>query len=200
MMKWIMATGLTAMMAIPSFAATTTWNLDPPHCNAQFIVRHVGISNIQGEFTKISGVVYLDDQDVTKSTVSATIDTTSVFTRSEARDEDLRSAHFFDVAKYPTMTFQSTKIVKTGDGTAKMTGNLTMHGVTREVTFDLTGPSAPATYQGTRRGAEATTKINRKDFGITYSMIIGDEVSIILNVEMLLEGSVPPTAAVAPKQ
>lgn len=187
-------TALAAIAAAPSASAqaTTTWQLDPAHSNAQFTVRHLGISNVQGEFTKITGTVVIDESDISKSSVNATIDVNSVDTRVDARNADLRSDHFFDVAKYPTMTFQSTKIVKTGDDTAKMTGNLTLHGVTKEVTFDVTGPTKPIQVMGTRRGASATTKINRQDFGLKYytntlpggDEMIGDTVTITLDVEM----------------
>jgi polyisoprenoid-binding protein YceI len=181
---------LTAPIA---YAQTTTWQLDPAHCNAQFSVRHLGISNVQGEFTKVTGTVQLDDQDVSKSTVNATIDVNSLDTRVPQRDNDLKSDHFFDVAKFPTITFQSTKIQKTGDDTAKMTGNLTLHGVSKEVSFDVIGPSKVIQVMGTRRGATATAKINRQDFGIVFmsnalpggDQMIGDTVTITLDIEML---------------
>jgi polyisoprenoid-binding protein YceI len=197
MRKWMMVTGLAAaigVMASGAMAQVTKWDIDPAHSNAQFVVRHLGISNVQGEFTKISGMVQLDDADISKSSVMATIDVGSVDTRQPGRDADLKSTNFFDAAKYPTMTFQSTKIWKTGDGMAKMTGNLTLHGVTKEVTFDVTGPSkAIQAMGGTRRGASATTKINRQDFGLKYltgvmpggDQMIGDTVTITLDVEMV---------------
>jgi len=194
-MKWLIAVGFAVMFGVPAASAqATTWQLDPAHSNAQFSVRHLGISNVQGEFTKIAGAVQLDEQDISKSSVNATIDVGSVDTRVERRDNDLKSEHFFDVAKYPTMTFQSTKIWKTGEGTAKMTGNLTLHGVTKEVTFDVTGPSkAIQAMGGTRCGVSATTKINRQDFGIVYmngtlpsgDEMIGDNVTITLDIEMV---------------
>jgi polyisoprenoid-binding protein YceI len=190
----ILAALALAVCAIPSTtsAQATTWQLDPEHSNAQFTVRHLGISNVQGEFTKITGTAVIDDSDISKSSVNATIDVNSVDTRVADRDSDLKSDHFFDVAKYPTMMFQSTKIVKTGDDTAKMTGNLTIHGVTKEVTFDVTGPTKPIKIMGTRRGASATTKINRQDFGLKYytntlpggDEMIGDTITITLDVEM----------------
>jgi polyisoprenoid-binding protein YceI len=194
MKKSLLAFGFAVILTAAASAQTTTWQLDPAHSNAQFSVRHLGISNVQGEFTKVSGTVQLDDQDVSKSTVNATIDAASLDTRVQRRDDDLKSDHFFDVAKYPTITFQSTKIVSTGDGTAKMTGNLTIHGVSKEVTFDVTGPTKPIqVMNGTRRGASATTKINRQDFGIVYMSnslpsgdeMIGDTVTITLDIEMV---------------
>ena len=196
MKKFQLAAALTAVLSAATIAQaqTITWQLDPAHSNAQFSVRHLGISNVQGEFTKVSGTVQLDDQDISKSTVNATIDVSSVDTRVQRRDDDLKSDHFFDIAKYPTITFQSTRIVSTGDGAAKMTGNLTIHGVTKEVTFDVTGPTKPIqVMNGTRRGASATTKINRQDFGIVYMSntlpggdeMIGDTITITLDVEMV---------------
>jgi polyisoprenoid-binding protein YceI len=196
MKKFLIAAAFTAILsaATPAQAQSTTWQLDPAHSNAQFSVRHLGISNVQGEFTKVTGTANLDDQDISKSTVNATIDVSSLDTRVQRRDDDLKSDHFFDVAKYPTITFQSTKIVSTGDGTAKMTGNLTIHGVTKEVTFDVTRPTKPIqVMNGTRRGASATTKINRQDFGIVYMSntlpsgdeMIGDTITITLDVEMV---------------
>jgi polyisoprenoid-binding protein YceI len=195
MKKWMMVAALAATLgASGAMAQATKWELDPAHSNAQFTVRHMGISNVQGEFTKLSGTVTVDDSDISKSNVTASIDIASVDTRVKGRDDDLKSPNFFDVAKYPTMTFQSSKIWKTGDGTAKMTGNLTLHGVTKEVTFDVTGPSkAIQVMGGTRRGAEATTKINRQDFGLKYltgmlpggDEMIGDTVTITLDIEMV---------------
>jgi polyisoprenoid-binding protein YceI len=194
MKTFLIAAALTAILSAATIAQaqTTTWQLDPAHSNAQFSVRHLGISNVQGEFTKLSGSVNLDDQDISKSTVTATIDVASLDTRVQHRDDDLKSDHFFDVAKFPTITFQSTKIVSTGDGTAKMTGNLTLHGITKEVTFDVTGPTKVIQAMGTRRGASATTKINRQDFGMVYMTnnlpggdeMIGDTVAITLDIEM----------------
>jgi polyisoprenoid-binding protein YceI len=185
MKKWIMAAGLVAVLALPALAATSTWNIDPMHTNAEFRVRHLGISTVQGEFTKISGTVQIDDTDITKSSVSVTIDATSVDTRVSKRDDDLKSPNFFDVAKFPMITFQSTSVAKTGDG-LKVTGNLTIHGVTKEVTLDVSGPTAPITAMGgQRRGISASTKINRKDFGITADAgMIGDDITIQIDSEM----------------
>ena len=195
MKKCTIMVGLAAaiLSVLPSFAQSVSWQIDPNHSTAQFVVRHMGISNVQGDFTKVTGTVQLDEQDISKSSVAASIDISSVDTRVQNRDNDLKSDHFFDVAKYPTMTFQSTKIWKTGDGTAKMTGNLMLHGVTKEVTFDVTGPTKAIQAMGAmRRGASASAKIVRQDFGLTYDskipggdQVIGDEVAITLDVEMV---------------
>ncbi len=178
---------MTAACAAPSFAQATTWQIDPAHANAQFTVRHLGISNVSGQFTKVSGTVTLDDKDITKSSVTATVEADSVDTRNEMRDKDLKSDGFFDVAKFPTWTFTSTKITQNGPGKLTMVGNLTLHGVTKEVTFDVDGPSDAITdpWKNQRRGASATTTIHRMDFGISKypAAMIGDDVRITLDIE-----------------
>lgn len=187
MRKWFLTFALAVSMpVIPTLATTSVWQIDPNHSNAQFLVRHLGISTVQGEFTKISGSINFDDQDISKSSVNVMIDVNSIDTRVKMRDDDLKSEHFFYADKYPTITFQSTKIVKTGDNTAKMTGSLTIRGVTKEVTLDVTGPSASIKAMGgTRRGAEATTTINRQDFGVSAdSGMVGDQIQIRLDIEM----------------
>src|SRR5215831_19186451 len=123
------------LAAIGACAQSNTWTIDPNHSSAQFTVRHMMISNVKGTFSKVSGTVQYDAADPTKSTVDATIDVSSVDTHQEARDRDLRSANFFDVEKYPTMTFKSKKIESAGSSKLKMTGDLTIHGVTKEVKF-----------------------------------------------------------------
>jgi polyisoprenoid-binding protein YceI len=193
MKKFLVLAGLVAALAMPSLAATSTWNLDPMHSNAQFTVRHLGISNVQGEFTKISGQVVLDDADVTKSSVNVTIDVGSVDTRVSRRDDDLKSANFFEVAKYPNITFKSTKITKASDGKLMVTGDLTIKDVTKEVTLDVTGPSAVDTHMGTRRGFSASTKINRQDYHVSADPgMVGDDITIQIDCEMVLPAPPKP--------
>jgi polyisoprenoid-binding protein YceI len=182
-----MALGLAAALAVPAVAATSTWQIDPNHANAQFVVRHLGISRVQGQFTKISGTVVIDEADISKSSVDATIDVNSVDTRVTMRDNDLKSEHFFNAAQFPTMTFKSTKISKAADGSIKMAGNLTIRGVTKEVTFDVTDLTAPITAMGgTRRGVAAGTHINRQDFGVSAAPgVVGDDIAIQLDLEMV---------------
>jgi polyisoprenoid-binding protein YceI len=191
MKRWLAGCVLAVALAGPAMAAATKWDIDPKNSAAQFNVRHLGISNVQGNFTSFSGTVMLDDGDISKSAVTASIDVGSIDTRVTARDNDLKSDKFFNVAQFPTMAFQSTKIWKTGDGAAKMTGNLTMHGVTKEVTFDVSGPSPTINQNGLmRRGAEATAKIDRRDFGITADPgIVGNEITITLDIEMTQPGT-----------
>lgn len=189
MRKFVMAFGLAAILAVPAFAATTTWTLDPNHTNAQFTVRHLGISNVQGDFTKISGTVQLDDQDLANSSVDVTIDVNSIDTRVAMRDNDLKSEHFLNAAMYPTITFKSTKVEKTADG-YKVTGNLTIRGVTKEVVLNVGTLSAArkdpmSRTGGLRRGAAASLTINRQDFGVAADPgMVGDEVAIQIDLEM----------------
>jgi polyisoprenoid-binding protein YceI len=144
----------------------STWNIDPSHSVAEFKVRHMMISNVKGEFGAIQGFLTLDDGDVTNSRVEASIDAASINTRELQRDAHLKSADFFDVEKFPALSFKSGRIIRTGHGELKVTGDLTIHGVTRSVVFDVQGPSAPTKdpWSNTRLGLAATTKINRKDF------------------------------------
>ncbi|HTQ59331.1 MAG TPA: YceI family protein [Candidatus Solibacter sp.] len=181
--------GLAAVFSLTAPAATTEWQIDPAHSSAQFAVKHLTISTVRGAFTSVKGNVEFDDKDITKSTVDVTIDVNSVDTRVEARDKDLRSDHFFDVEHYPTMTFKSTRIEQVAPGKLKVIGNLTIHGVTKEVALDVDGPTSPIKdpWGNQRMGINATTKINRKDFGIgaNYgSAMIGEEISITIDSEV----------------
>ena len=153
---------LAMLLALPAGAANTTWKIDPAHSAAHFSVRHLGISNVRGDFTKIAGAVQLDDQDITKSTVEVTIDVSSVDTRVADRDKDLRSERFFDVANYPTLTFKSKKIEQVGEGKLKVTGDLTIRGVTKEVVLEVEGPTAPIKdpWGNQRTGVTGSTKIS----------------------------------------
>lgn len=177
--------------AVAAHAQSTTWKIDPAHSAANFTVRHLGISNVHGRFGGVTGDITIDPADFTKSSVKATIDTTTVDTGVPPRDSDLKSDHFFDVAKYPTMTFVSKSVQKSGDG-YQVTGDLTMHGVTKPVVLTLESPSGEvAMGKQTRRGFDATTTIHRKDFGLTYGegltkagdAMIGDDVKVVLEVE-----------------
>lgn len=192
-----LAAMITAI-SLPAVAATSEWKIDPAHSSAQFAVRHLAISTIRGAFTKVSGTVQLDDQDVTKSSVDVTIDVDSVDTRVPDRDKDLRSERFFDVAKYPTITFKSKKVEQAGPGKLKVTGDLTIHGTTKEVVLDVDGPT-PAIKDpwGNQRAAvNATTKINRQEYGVKFNakmdsggLVVGDDVAITIDVEMFKPGA-----------
>lgn len=182
---------LFAGAATLGHAQSSTWEIDPAHSAANFSVRHLGISNVHGRFGGVSGQIVLDSANLTKSSVNATIDTTTVDTGVAMRDGDLKSDHFFDVAKFPTMAFVSKSIVKNGDGYA-VTGDLTLHGVTKPVVLKMEPPSGEVVMgKATRRGFDATTTIHRKDFGLTYDetltkagdAMIGDDVKVTLEVE-----------------
>src|SRR5216683_3377134 len=158
------ASAIALVASLSALAQTSTWNIDPAHSTAQFTVRHLGISNVTGSFTKVTGTVVLNDRDITQSEVSATIDVNSVDTRVEARDKDLKSPHFFEIEKYPTIEFKSKKIVSSG-GRLQVIGDLTIHGTTRDVTLDVDGPTPELAdpWGNLRPGISAATTINRKD-------------------------------------
>jgi polyisoprenoid-binding protein YceI len=173
---------------------TSTWNIDPVHSTAQFKVKHMMISNVKGEFTKITGKLELDESDITKSQVEAFIDAATINTREPDRDTHLKSADFLDVAKFPNLSFKSTQISKNGEGELSVAGDLTMHGVTRKVVFEVEGPSAATKdpWGNTRIGLAATTRVNRKDFGLNWNavleaggILVGEEVAISLDVEFI---------------
>jgi len=175
-------------------AVTTTWNIDPVHSNAQFKVKHMMISNVKGEFTAVTGSLKYDSANIANSYVEASIDATTINTRDPQRDAHLKSPDFFDAAKFPTLTFKSTSVTKKSDGELAVAGDLTIHGVTRSVVFEVEGPSAPMKdpWGNVRIGLSATTRINRKDFGLTYNaaleaggILIGDEVTITLDVQFV---------------
>jgi polyisoprenoid-binding protein YceI len=174
--------------------ATTTWNIDPVHSVAEFKVKHMMIANVKGQFPKVTGALTLDESDLTNSHVEASIEAASIETRDPQRDAHLKSADFFDVEKFPTLSFKSTAIRLVRDGELAVEGNLTIHGVTRKVLFSVEGPTSPAKdpWGNTRVAVSATTKINRKDFGLTWNaaletggILVGDEVTITLDVEFL---------------
>jgi polyisoprenoid-binding protein YceI len=184
----LVATVTVTLTVTLTATAQDTWQLDPPHSSAQFSVRHLGVSTVRGAFTKVSGTVQYDAANPGKSSLQATIDAASVDTRVEARDNDLRSPNYLDVKKYPTITFQSKKVEAAGAGKLKVTGDLTIHGVTKEVTLDVDGPSAPMKdpWGNQRMGASATTKINRMEFGVAGGpAIVGDDITITLDIEMI---------------
>jgi polyisoprenoid-binding protein YceI len=195
MRSMLRAAMLLAAAAFPCSAQVSTWQIDPAHSAAQFSVRHMMISNVRGEFHNLSGKLLLDEKDITKSSIEVTIDATTVDTREERRDADLKSANFLDVANFPTMTFKSKSVSVAGEGRLKVTGDLTIRGVTKEVVLDVEGPTSPVKQgNNTRRGVSATTKINRKDFGVNWSrtldgggLVVSDDVNITLDVEFLLK-------------
>ena len=187
-----------AALVLTAQAQATTWNIDPDHSSVGFKVRHLMVSNVKGNFEKHTGTVEINDKDITKSKVAITIDTASINTNVPKRDEHLRSADFFDVARYPAMTFVSKKVARIGQDGLKVTGDLTIRGVTREVVLDVEGLSGESKdpWGNIRRGASASAKISRKDFGLTWNkaletggVAVGDDVNIVLEVEMVKQKS-----------
>ena len=209
-MRMINVLALTTIgsLWIPASATAATWELDPAHSGIEFSVRHMMVSTVKGRFEKVKGTVELDEKDVTKSTVEVTIDLASVSTNEPKRDSHLKSPDFFDVAKFPTATFKSTKVQKAGKNKLKVTGDLSLHGVTKPVVLEVEGPTdAFKTPFGTTvRGVRATGKIDRKDFEIGWNKVldnggvmVGNEVSLDLNAELTEKVAAPAPAAPAAK-
>jgi polyisoprenoid-binding protein YceI len=189
-----MSTLATPQTATATTTATSTWNIDPAHSVAEFKVKHMMISNVKGQFAKITGVLSLDESDLTDSHVETLIEAASIETRDVQRDAHLKSADFFDVEKFPTLSFKSTRISLVRDGELAVEGDLTIRGVTRKVLFSVEGPTPPTKdpWGNTRVAVSATTKINRKDFGLTWNtaletggILVGDEVTITLDLEFV---------------
>jgi polyisoprenoid-binding protein YceI len=181
-------------LSLPALAGAATWNIDPDHSNVGFKVRHLMVSNVKWNFEKHSGVVDINDKDITKSKVNVSIDTASINTSVQKRDEHLRSPDFFDVAKFPTITFASKKVAQAGKGKLKVTGDLTLHGITKQVVLEVEGPSKESKdpWGNFRSGVFASTTINRKDFGLVWNkaletggVAVGEEVTINLEIEMI---------------
>jgi len=175
-------------------ASTITWKLDPAHSVAEFKVKHMMISNVKGSFTGLTGTLTEDKNDPTRSTVEAAIDIATLNTGDAQRDAHLKSADFFHHEQHPQMTFKSTKVEKKGDDEYTVTGDLSLHGVTKPVTFKVEGPSTPTKdpWGNTRIGLSATAKINRKDFGLSWNaaletggVLVGEDVQITIDAEFI---------------
>jgi len=206
---------VAAAVALLSAAAPSVWaqavqyEIDPVHSSAQFSVRHMMVSNVRGEFAKVTGTVAYDPKNPQASSVEATIDATSINTHEPKRDDQLKSPDFFDVAKYPTLTFKSTKVERAGEGNLRVTGDLTIHGVTKQVVLEVEGLSPEVKMGGNiKTGASATTTIDRRDFGLTWNrvlegggLVVGNEVKITLEIEMGRKAETPaekPAGAATP--
>ncbi len=194
-LKFAAIATLAAGISLPASAGTTTYQIDPRHSSADFGVTHLMISTVRGEFHGVTGTVVVDDSNIANSSVDVAIDATTVNTREPDRDKHLKSEAFFDVAKYPTITFKSTKVEKNADGTLRITGALTIRGVTKTAVLTATSPkNAIKDPWGLQRTAvSATTKVNRQDFGVSWNqkldgggVVVGDEVNITLDVEMVI--------------
>jgi polyisoprenoid-binding protein YceI len=171
----------------------TTWKIDPAHSSAHFVIRHMMITNVRGGFSGVQGTVVYDPADLSSSSIDVTIDKNSLSTGDATRDTHIKSADFLDVEKYPTITFKSKKIATDGDG-LKVTGDLTIHGVTKEVALNVEGPTGEQKdpYGNIRVGASATTKIKRSDFGLKWNAVLetggimlGDDLKLELDVSLI---------------
>ncbi len=194
-MKRILAS-ITAVitLALPIVASSSSWSIDPDHSNVGFKARHLIVSNVNGNFGKYSGTFNLNEKNISKSHVQVTIDTTSINTNMQKRDDHLKSVDFLDVAAFPTMTFVSKKIAKVGKNRLKVTGYLTLHGITRQVKLDMEALSKESKdpWGNIHRGTTAITTINRKDFGLAWNkaletgdVMVGDDITITLDIEMI---------------
>jgi len=188
MKRSLLFTGIVALAAPFATAQTSTWAIDPAHSQIDFVVRHLTLSNIHGRFGNLQGNITMNDTDVTKSTVQVTIDVTSLDTGVPQRDSDVKGANFFDTAKFPTATFTSTSVAKKGMGLT-VTGNLTLHGVTKPVELDVDGPSGPVPGMDKKphSGYSATTTINRKDFGVgpnAPATMVGDDIKLTIDLDV----------------
>ena len=181
-------------LIIPVLVSAATYDIDPAHSSFSFKVRHLTVSNVTGTFGKVKGRVEIDDKDITGLRVEVTLDASSIDTGHRKRDEHLRGPDFFDVVKYPTLMFVSRRISRIGANKIQVTGDLTIRDVTKEVTVDVEGPTPEIKDPAgkVRRGATGTTKINRKDFGITWNrildgggLVVGDDVAILIEVELV---------------
>lgn len=192
---------LAAALALSSIAFGSTWEIDSAHASANFAVRHMMLSYVKGTLGPVTGKVELDDKDITKSTVMATIDVKGIDTKNQKRDDHLRSKEFLEAEKFPTITFKSTKVAKgDGEGKLKVTGDLTIHGVTKSVTLDaeVTGEVANPFTKTVTRAVAAATSINRKDFGLTWQVpmanngvVAGEEVKISIEAELMKKEAAP---------
>jgi polyisoprenoid-binding protein YceI len=194
MKRYIIPMMALFFLVVPILSDAATWQMDPAHSSFEFKIRHLTVSNVKGDFSKFQGVAIIDDQDITHLKVEVAIDAASVKTGHAQRDEHLRGSDFFDVTKYPTITFVSKKVIKIDTNRLKVVGDLTIRGVTREITVDVEGPTPEVKdpWGNFRRGATATAKINRRDFGITWNkvldtggLVVGDEVNITIEVELV---------------
>lgn len=172
----------------------TTWTIDPVHSIAEFRVKHMMIANVRGRFTGITGKLVYDSSDLTQSSIEASIEIATIDTRDPQRDTHLKSPDFFDAEKFPTMTFKSSRVTRKSNGNVLVAGPLTIHGTTHEVEFEVEGPTPPVKdpWGNTRIGLSATTKIDRREFGLTFNaametggVLVGEEVSITLELEFV---------------
>ncbi|HLL51912.1 MAG TPA: YceI family protein [Myxococcaceae bacterium] len=206
MRRTLLSAVAAVALASPFAAFAEIYEIDSAHSAASFSVRHMMVTNVRGQFGKVTGTLNLDEKDISRSTVEAAIDVTTINTSEPKRDEHLKAPDFFDVAKYPSINFKSTKVEQAGQGRLKVTGDLTMHGVTKPVVLDVAGPTAESKdpWGNLKRGVEATAKLNRKDFGLSYNkaletggVAVGEEVAVTIDLQLAKKKEAAPAAATA---
>ncbi len=202
--KKLFATTLVVLaLAGFSWAQTTTWQIDARHSAAHFSVRHLLVSNVRGSFSNVTGTLVIDDSDITKSSVEATIDASTINTQEPDRDKHLKTADFLDVANHPTITFKSKKVEKAGKDGLRVIGDLTIRGVAKQVVLEVEGPTAAITDPrgNLKRGASATVKINRFDYGVAWNktletggLVVGEQITITIDLEIGRKPEAKPAA------
>lgn len=194
MKKMFLMVFAISAFALPVSVDAAAWKIDPDHSNVQFQVTHMMISDVRGNFPAFQGRVVLDEEDITRSTVEVSIEAASIDTRHAKRDAHLKSPDFFDVEKYPVITFKSNKITRGSAGTFEVVGALTLHGVTRDVELTVSGPSQSMKdpWGNIRKGVRATTQVNRKDFDLTWNkaletggVLVGESIDIVIELELI---------------
>ncbi len=193
-MRRVLCCALLVMAVTPALAGVSVWQIDPAHSSAQFAVRHLMVSTVRGTLGKVTGTAKVDEADLTRSSVDATVDATTIDTREPKRDAHLKSPDFFDVATYPTITFKSKQVKKIDDGKFQVLGDLTLHGVTKEVTLNVEGSPQPFKDPAgnVKIGGVATTRLNRKEFNIVWNksmdgggVVVGDDVDVTIDLELI---------------
>ena len=194
MHRFVAASLVVTALLIPSLGGASTWQIDPVHSDVEFGVRHLMVSTVRGHLGKVTGTLTLDEHDIAKSSVEATIDATGIDTREPKRDQHLKSPDFLDVAKYPSITFKSKRVAKVSDEKYTVTGDLTLHGVTKEVVLDVEGSPKPFTdpMGHAKMGGSARTKINRQDFGVSWNknldnggVVVGNDLDVVIDLELV---------------
>ena len=198
MKRLAIVTGILALAAPMAMAQYSTWNADPNHSSVEFVIRHGGVSNVHGHFGGVAASLVYNEADVTKSTVTATVDVTTVDTGTPPRDTHLKTDAFFDIAKFPSATFTSTSVVKNGNKLT-ISGNFTLHGVTKPIVLDVDGPATPIENGMDHKlhsGFTATTTLSRTAYGIGTafpSALVGDDVKLTIELEIIKQDA-PPAA------
>jgi polyisoprenoid-binding protein YceI len=183
-MRWLKVISATFLLALPGMAATEIYQIDPVHSEVSFHVRHLGLSKVYGRFVDYKGTILLDGQDASKSSVNISIDASSINTENSMRDKDLRSSNFFDTGNFPTVTFQSVAVKGLAKDKFEVTGDLSIHGVTKRITIPITATGTMSTPREVRAGFEGSITLSRYDYGISFLPgVVGEEVSITLGIE-----------------